>query len=79
MLVNEPVPGRQFLILAELLQDVVHVGDRQLGMQRLLPLAVGVEGFAEDADAGFLGLGGGGEGKPISVAVALDSNCRHAA
>ena len=52
LLVNLAVFGHQRVVFAKLLQDVVHVGDVERRMQRLLPLAVGVERFAEGADAG---------------------------
>ena len=53
---------------AEFFQHVVHAGHRELGVLRLLALAMGVELFAEFADAGFLGFGGIGEGKCFEAA-----------
>ena len=41
---------------AELFEDVVHAGHRQLRMQLLLTFAMGVELFAELADAGFVAI-----------------------
>ena len=48
---------------AEFFQHVVHAGHRELGMQVLLAFAMGVELFAEFADAGYLGFSGIGERK----------------
>ena len=43
---------------AELLEDAVHPGDREVGAQRVLALATRVEIFAEEADARALEIGG---------------------
>ena len=55
LLVDDPLLRRQRLARPELLEDVVHPGDREVGVERLLALAVRVEGFAEGADAGRSG------------------------
>src|SRR5581483_3267871 len=47
-LVGERSGGAQFF------EDVVHLGDRQVWIERLLAFAVGVERFAEGADASSL-------------------------
>ena len=49
LFVNDAVLVSQGFILAKFLQHVVHVRDRQAGMQSLLPLAVGIERLAEFA------------------------------
>ena len=41
---------------------------RQPGVQRLLPLAVGVQALAKLADAGCLGVGGVGKGEGFEAA-----------
>ena len=47
--------------LTQLLQDVIHPGHRQIGMQQLLPLAMGIQLFPEFANALLLRFGGIGE------------------
>ena len=61
----------QRLSASELLQDVIHAGDGEIGMQLLLPFAVRVELLAELADALLQrdGWVGEGEGKERCVAV----------
>ena len=48
---------------AELLQDVVHVGEREVGIFLLLAFAVGVEFFGDLADTLLSFSGAGGEGE----------------
>jgi len=46
--------GVQLLVCAQLLQHVVHAGQGQFGVLRLLTFAVGVELFSQAADLGLL-------------------------
>ena len=57
------VPGRRVVQGVQPFEDVVHVGQRQGRVARLLPLAVRVELLGKGADAGSLGFGGRGEGE----------------
>jgi hypothetical protein len=73
LLVDLAVLGRQLLAGAELLQHVVHVGDRQPRVRRLLPLAVGVERPAEFADALLLHVAAVGKRKRIGTAASYSA------
>ena len=61
------VPGGQGFAAAQFGEDVVHAGQRQLGVGGLLALAVGVELFGQGGDAGLLFGAGGGEGECLSL------------
>ena len=50
LLMNRLLLRRQFFTRPQLLQHVIHPGHRQLGMQLLLTLAMGVELLAEVTD-----------------------------
>ena len=63
VVVDLAVAALDGLVGPELLQHVVHLGEGQAGMRRLLALAVGVEPLAEVAQAGAGGGVGVGEGK----------------
>ena len=68
VVVDLAVPALDGLAGPELFQHVVHLGEGQAGMRRLLPLAVGVEPLAEVAQAGAGGLVGVGEGEGVEAA-----------
>ena len=55
--------GGQLFAATQLGQHVVHAGHGQSGMLCLLTFAVGVEGFGQFADVGFLLFGAVGEGE----------------
>jgi hypothetical protein len=60
LLVDGAVGGFEGFAGAFLFEHVVHVGDGEGWEELLLAFAVGVEGFAESANAGALGVGGNG-------------------
>ena len=68
LLVNDLVLGAQGLAGAQFFEHVVHAGQRQPRMRRLLALAVRVELLGELADAGLLRGGGVGEGEGLEAA-----------
>jgi hypothetical protein len=68
LLMDLPLLFGQGFTCTELLQNVVHIGDREPRMQLLLAFAVGIEPLAEIADAGFLLLCGIGEWEGIEAA-----------
>ncbi len=68
LLMYPPLGLVQRLAGAELGQDIVHVGQRQPWVQRLLPFAVGVQLFGQGADGGALGVAGVGKGEGLEAA-----------
>ena len=71
LLVDELLLRGQGLARSEFREDVVHPGDREVGVERLLALAVGIQQLTKLADARVFRVSGGGEGKGVK-ATCLD-------
>ena len=67
LFVNHFFLGAQRLAALQLFEHVVHAGQRQPGVLRLLALAVRVELLGEVADAGLLLRLGGRKGKVVKA------------
>jgi hypothetical protein len=69
--VNYLAGGVEGLAGAEFIEDVVHVGESQIGVRLLAALAMRIELLTEEADAFAQGLGGVGKGKSSKQRVLL--------
>jgi hypothetical protein len=66
--VNDLAGGGERLAGAEFFEDIVHFGEREVGVRFLAAFAMSVELFAQEADALALGLGGVGKREGLEAA-----------